>query len=206
MIVRTYLAVLAVVALLAGCTSFKRYLYEGGDRDSWQHPERVVQALEIRPGDRVADVGAGGGYFSFRLADAVGEHGTVYAADVDTGMTDYLRTRALAEGRTNMEIVAAEIDDPALPGQVDLIFLCNTYHHIDDPAAYFGGAARYLDEGGRIAIVEYARYGWFQALFGHYTPGDQIRAEMEDAGYRLEAEHRFLPRQSFLIFRAAPRS
>ena len=191
---------LLVAIAACGCTSFKRYLYEGGDRDSWQHPEEVLRALDIEPGDRIADIGAGGGYFAFRFADAVGPQGMVYAADIDRGMTDYLRERVQQEGRQNLIVVDADVDDPALPTQVDLLFLCNTYHHIDDPQRYFEDAARYLVEGGRLAVIDYKRYGWFQALFGHYTPADTLRAQIEDAGYGFQAEHRFLPRQSFLVF------
>ena len=73
------MALLALVALTS-CTSVKRWAYTRGDRDAWQHPEKVIAALEIVPGQRIADLGSGGGYFSFRLADAVGPDGVVYAA------------------------------------------------------------------------------------------------------------------------------
>ena len=72
--------------ITTGCAGLKRCAYEGFDRDDWQAPERVVEVLGIEPGDRIADVGAGGGYFTFRLADAVGAQGLVYAVDVDEGI------------------------------------------------------------------------------------------------------------------------
>src|SRR5262249_8042116 len=83
-------AVLLVVALSAGCTRMKRFAYEGFLRDRWQHPERVIASLGLQPGAAVADLGSGGGYFTFRLARAVGPTGKVYAADVDQDLNDYI--------------------------------------------------------------------------------------------------------------------
>ncbi len=195
---------LACFASSAGCTSFKRCMYERGNRDEWQQSERVIASLDIQPGDRVADLGAGGGYFTFRLADAVGESGVVYAVDVDSGMTEYLEKRAKEEGYANVAVVLAEFDDPTLPDRgVDLIFTSNTYHHIEERPAYFRNASKYLRPGGRIAIVEYTDGGGFHLFGGHKTDPDEIRAEMERAGYRLAAQHDYLSKQSFLVFEVA---
>jgi predicted methyltransferase len=193
-------AAFVALVLVLGCGPFKRFGYEGFGRDRWQQPERVVAALEIEPGARVADLGAGGGYFTGRLADAVGPTGVVYAIDVDPDMTAYLEEHA----RPNVKVVLAPYDDPALPEPVDLIFTCNTYHHIGARADYFRNARRHLAPGGRVAIVELARHGWLQRLFAHFTPPETIRAEMEAAGYRQTEEHGFLERQSFLVFELAP--
>ena len=131
------LALLFVTAL-PGCSAFKRFAYEGFDRDEWQQPERVLETLAIAPGMHVADVGAGGGYFTFRLADAVGESGRVYAVDVDDDMLDYLRERAAEEGYAQVEVVRGDFGDPLLSdGSIDLVFTSNTYHHLSDPVAYF---------------------------------------------------------------------
>jgi ubiquinone/menaquinone biosynthesis C-methylase UbiE len=181
-------------------------MYEGFGRDGWQDPERVVTSLEIESGDRVADLGAGGGYFTYRLADAVGETGHVYAVDVDPGMTEYLEERTREEGRTNVGVVLGRYEDPLLAERsVDLLFTCNTYHHIQDRVAYFDNVRRYLRPGGRVAIVEYEDKGWLQKIFSHNTPKETIREEMKAAGYRLDQEHDFLPRQSFLVFEIAER-
>jgi ubiquinone/menaquinone biosynthesis C-methylase UbiE len=196
---RTRLSVLAgLIAIIGiGCTSLKRLAYEGPGRDDWQQPERVIQALELEPGQFVADVGSGGGYFTFRLAAATGPDGTVYAVDIDRGLNDYVRKRAAREGLENVVVIQAAPDDPRIPaGGVDLIFTCNTYHHIDDRVAYFTRARRSLREGGRVAIIDYHdRHG--------ASPASVIRSEMEAAGYRLERQHDFLARQSFLVFATA---
>jgi ubiquinone/menaquinone biosynthesis C-methylase UbiE len=199
-VARPIVVACVLASLASGCANVKRFLYEGFGRDGWQRPEEVIRALEIQPGQRVADLGAGGGYFTFRLADALGAGGIVYAVDVDEDMIDYLRARTREEGRGNVEVVAARFDDPLLPEPVDVIFTCNTYHHIEDRPAYFARAARYLRPGGRIAIVELNGSGWFASLFGHYTAPDEIRDEMSNAGYRRIAAYDFLARQSFQIF------
>jgi predicted methyltransferase len=192
----------ALVALLValGCGPLERFGYEGFGRDRWQQPERVVAALAITPGARVADLAAGGGYFTGRLADAVGPTGVVYAIDVDPDMTAHLEEQP----PPNVKIVLAPQDDPKIPEPVDLLFTCNTYHHIRSRTDYFGNARRYLAPGGRVAIVELARRGWLQRIFAHFTPPETIRAEREAAGYRQTAEHGFLERQSFLLFEVAP--
>ncbi len=194
------LGTLTAILALGGCTCIKRCAYEGFGRDGWQQPERVIEALAIQPGDRVADLGAGGGYFTFRLADAVGEAGQVYAVDVDASMLEYLDGRIEREERRNVATVRAAYEDPKLPEPVDLIFTSNTYHHIQERAAYFERAQRYLKPGGRVAIVEYKPRGFFQRIFPHSTEGADIVSEMESAGYRLERDHDFLERQSFLVF------
>ncbi|MEW6271250.1 MAG: methyltransferase domain-containing protein [Thermodesulfobacteriota bacterium] len=192
---------LVMLSLCGGCTSVKRFGYEGFGRDDWQQPARVVETLRIEPGDRVADLGAGGGYFTFRLADAVGPDGVVYGVDVDPGMIAYLRDRAADEGYANVQVVEAASDDARLPaGAIDLLFTCNTYHHIPDQQAYFARAKQALAPGGRVAIVEYRDEGFFATLFGHATGEEAIERDMEAAGYRLEGRYDFLDRQSFLVF------
>lgn len=192
----------ALLAMLAsGCARAKRFAYEGFGRDGWQQPEKVIDSLGIRAGDRIADVGAGGGYFTFRLAEATGPEGRVYAVDVDRDMTEYLEERARDEGAENVEVILAQYHDPLLQeGGVDLVFTCNTYHHIQNRSDYFANVQKYLRTGGRVAIVEYVPEGWFQRIFPHSTSAEEIRREMEQAGYDLEQEHGFLSRQSFLVF------
>jgi predicted methyltransferase len=116
-------ALLAAALLVTGCAAWKRFSYEGFGRDDWQQPDEVLALLAIRPGDRVADLGAGGGYFTFRLAEAVGPGGRVYAVDIDDDMLAHLARRARETGAANVEIVRADADDPRLPdGEIDLLF------------------------------------------------------------------------------------
>lgn len=200
-------ALVALFALLVlpfeyGCGSFKRFAYEGIGRESWQHPEEVVRVLGIKPGETVADLGAGGGYFTFLLARAVGPRGKVYAVDVDPTMVDYLKARAAREGFANVEVVLADENDPRLQaGAVDLMFTCNTYHHLEERPAYFARLKQYLRPDGRIAIIDFeGQSSFFARVFGHATADTIVRHEMQSAGYTLEAAFDILPRQSFLVF------
>lgn len=194
-------AALAAFLVLAGCTTLKNYTYEGFGRDGWQQSEKVVQSLAIKPGDRIADLGSGSGYFTFRLSQAVGPAGKVYAVDVDEDMLEDFADRVKKDGYRNIEKILAKYDDPSLPESgVDLIFTSNVYHHIEARAAYFANAAKYLRPGGRVAIVDFNGRHWSAIFIGHYTPVEVIKNEMEEAGYRLEREFDFLDRQSFLIF------
>lgn len=191
----------AAVVLLAGCAQLKHCAYQGVNRDDWQQPQRVIAALNLRPGDRVADLGSGGGYFTFRLAEAVGPAGKVYAVDIDQDMVDLIAKRANQERISNIEPILAKPDDPFLPKtDIDLIFTSNTYHHIDKRIAYFANLRKYLRPDGRVAIIDFDRRSWLAGLFRHYTPSEFIKPEMEQAGYSLQQELGFLDRQSFLIF------
>jgi arsenite methyltransferase len=199
---RLFAALLISFLALASCTRLKQCAYEGIGRDDWQKPDEVIRALAIRPGDRVADLGSGGGYFTFRLANAVGPKGNIYAVDVDKGLNDALARRAGNEGRSNVEVVLAQADDPLLPSAVDLIFTSNTYHHLQNRERYFANLKKYLKPHGRIAIVEFNGAGWIESM-GHHTPKEVILSEMKAAGYALQQDHGFLPRQHFLIFSTA---
>ncbi len=192
---------LALLALglalpLAGCTTAKRFMYEGFGRDAWQQPERVVADLALAPGAKVADLGSGGGYFSFRLARAVGSSGRVYAVDVDAGMNEHVAEEAAEQGLANVTTVLAAADDPRLPERVDLVFTCNTYHHLSERVAYFTRVReRYLAPGARIAVLDFR-----PELTHRSTPRETIEQELTAAGFRLEKSFDDLERQHFLVF------
>jgi ubiquinone/menaquinone biosynthesis C-methylase UbiE len=128
----------------------------------------------------------------------------VYAVDVDPEMVSYLREQAQKREYRQVEAIQSQPQDPMLPEEgIDLIFLCNTYHHLQERSAYFAGAKKYLRPQGHVAIVELRREGWLQKLFGHATESTVIRSELEAVGYRLEAEYDYLPKQHFLVFSLA---
>lgn len=197
--------VLLFALAFAGCTTLKRCAYEGFNRDEWQRPGEVIRALDIKTGDHIADLGSGSGYFTFRLANAVGPNGKVFAVDIDPGLNAYIRDRALAEAYKNIEVILAKPDDPMLPPSgVDMIFSTNTYHFLENRSAYFASASKYLRPGGRIVIIDFNSRQWFDIFGSHYTPGDLIKSEMEKAGYSLQREFDLLPRQHFLVFSKNP--
>jgi predicted methyltransferase len=202
---RIAVLLIALGILGLGCSAFKRFGYEGFDRDEWQQPERVIEELAIEPGMQVADIGAGGGYFTFRLADAVGPTGRVYAVDVDEDMTTYLEERAREEGYENVTVILGEFGDPLLPdGSIQLVFTTNTYHHIENRIDYFRGLQRDLSADGRVAIVELSEGPWL--VPSHFTEPETIAQEMREAGYERTQSFDFIEKQSFQIFRPARES
>lgn len=161
-----------------------------------------MEVLAIEPGSKVADLGAGSGYFTFDLAQATGPGGVVYAVDIDPDMIALLDELSVEKGAKNVTTVLAEPNDPGLPdGEIDLVFTSNTYHHLDDPQQYFARLKTDLSPSARVAILDLRPdAGWFQRWFGHATEAEQIRTEMAAAGYSLENEQDFIERQNFLIF------
>jgi len=185
----------------SGCSGLMLEHLYSSSRDVWQQPDAVIQSLSIPPDARVADLGAGGGYFTFRLAEAVGPQGRVYAVDIDRDDLQDIAQRAPKQGFANVTVVQASEADPRLPeSSVDLIFTCNTVHHLENRVDYFRSAGHYLRQDGRIAIIDYLPIG-FAWLFGHGTAKEQIRREMGAAGYYLTDEFDYLPKQHFQVFR-----
>jgi 2-polyprenyl-3-methyl-5-hydroxy-6-metoxy-1,4-benzoquinol methylase len=168
-------------------------------RDTWQMPTRVIDALALASGMKVADIGAGTGYFSMRLAKTPGV--SVYAVDIEPKMVDYLKQRAASEHVTNVIAVLASATSPNLPEPVDVILVVDTYHHLPNRPSYFRDLRKSLKPGGRIAIVDFRKDApEGPPVHFRFTP-QQIQVEMQQAGYQLAAPHDFLPRQHFLIFR-----
>jgi arsenite methyltransferase len=191
---------LCLICLIAfsGCGSIKRFFWESPGRDDWQDPEEVVAALELEPGDQVADLGSGGGYFTFPMAEAVGESGRVYAVDVEESLLAYIAKEAEKRGLPQIETVLAPEDGLGLPdASVDLIFLSNVFHHLPDPTDYFRRARPILRSGGRIAVIDFSGGGFLRS---HATPADEVREHFEAAGYSLATQYEFLERQNFQIF------
>jgi ubiquinone/menaquinone biosynthesis C-methylase UbiE len=178
------------------------HLFESPDREAWQRPGQVVSALLLTPGQKVADIGAGSGYFSRRFAREVGGEGTVWAVDIEPGMLRYIQKTARQEGLRNVVTILAAADDPMLPpGQSDLIFICNTLHHIQDRVRYLGLLRQLMSPTGRLVVVDYFKeelpVGPPSAL---KLSREAVIAEASAAGFNLKTEHLFLPYQYFLVF------
>ena len=171
-------------------------------RDAWQQPDRVIEALGLKRGQTVADIGAGTGYFTIRLAKSEAAP-KVYAVDIEPSMVSYVSERAAQDKLNNVVAVQAAADTPNLPETVDLVLIVDTFHHIGGREVYFRKLATSLKPGGRVAIVDFrpdSPEGPPKEF--RFTP-EQIKSEMSKAGYTLAAQHDFLPRQHFLIFALA---
>jgi arsenite methyltransferase len=184
----------------SGCTTLAYQHMNDASRDAWQKPKEVVEKLDITPGSRVADLGAGGGYFTWHLARAAGPQGRVYAVDIDETGLNIIRKDMQARHITNVVPVLAEPTDAKLPEPVDLVFSCDTYHHMDDRVAYFKSLAQYLKADGQVAILDFHPHGFFSGLLGHGTAAEEVRREMESAGYRRTADFDMIDGQHFQIF------
>lgn len=168
-------------------------------RDAWQMPDQVIAALHLKQGQTVADIGAGTGYFTVRLAKSDASP-RVYAVDIEPSMVKYLQKRAAKEGLNNILPVQASPDEPNLPEPVDLVLIVNTYHHIGDREAYFRRLATSVKPGGQVAIIDFKKDSPEGPPREFRFPPDRFITEMGRAGYKLTVRHRFLPRQEFLIF------
>lgn len=175
---------------------------ENPERDEWQQPARVVESLRLQPGQSVADIGAGSGYFTVRMAREVGEKGKVFAVDIDRGLIDHLAKRGREEKLPQLIPVLAEPDDPKLAAaSVDLVFICNVIHHVENRGEYYSKLKRALTADGRLAIVDFYKR---ELPVG---PGVEMKiakedmiAELRAAGFELKEEFDYLPYQYFLVF------
>ncbi|HYL25869.1 MAG TPA: class I SAM-dependent methyltransferase [Burkholderiales bacterium] len=178
------------------------HVFDDPQRDAWQKPHEVIRALALKSDARVADIGAGTGYFAARLASML-KTGRVYAVDVEPDMVKYLGERARRDGLANMIAVQGAPDSPRLPEKVELALFVDVYHHIDDRWHYFRGLRKSLNPGGRVAIIDFQLDSPEGPPAAARIAPERVKAEMKQAGYVLLAEHAFLPRQYFLVFRGA---
>jgi arsenite methyltransferase len=175
---------------------------EDPKRDAYQKPQEVLTALDIKPGEIIADIGAGSGYFTFRLARHVSERGTVYAVDVSPDMILHIN-RAIRDLKvTNVFSILAEPDDPLLPvTSVDRFFFSDSWHHIENQTKYLSLMKKMLKPNGEVVMID------FDKKETPVGPPLEMRIAREDLikqmtsnGFRLAKEHTFLPYQYFLIF------
>jgi predicted methyltransferase len=178
------------------------HVFDDPARDAWQKPHEVIQALALKTDAVVADIGAGTGYFAVRLANMV-KDGRVYAVDLEPQMVKHLAERAKREGRANMLAVQGAAQSPQLPAKVDLALFVDVYHHVDARERYFRDLRKSLNPGGRVAIIDFRLDSPDGPPRAARISPEQVKAEMKQAGYALVAEHGFLPRQYFLVFRPA---
>ena len=172
--------------------------FEDPSRDAWQLPDSIVVTLIDRDDLVVGDIGSATGYFPARFARRL-PNGMVFGADIEPEMVFFLNDRARREGLQNLISILASPDDPHFPRPVDLVFICNTYHHIDERIGYFERLKQQLAPGARIVIVDYRVDS--QRGPPHKLEHGRVEREMREAGYRLDASYDFLPEQYFLVFR-----
>jgi ubiquinone/menaquinone biosynthesis C-methylase UbiE len=184
-------------------------ILEGPDRDEWQQPDRIMDALLIADGSKVADIGAGGGWFTIRLAHRVGPNGVVYAEDIQPEMLDSIRRRVSDQRLTSppmgsVQLTLGTTDDPRLPPGLNAALMVDTYPQISagERVVFLKNVARSLAPNGRLGIVDFKTDGAGgpgPALDERLAP-DVVRRDAAQAGLRLLKEETFLRYQYLLIF------
>jgi ubiquinone/menaquinone biosynthesis C-methylase UbiE len=177
-------------------------MLEDPKRDDYQKPREVLTALAIKPGEVIADIGAGSGYFTFRLAHHVGDRGKIYAVDVSPDMILHLNRRIRELKAMNVTSILADPDDPLLAeGSIDRFFFSDSWHHIENQTKYLSAIKKMLRPSGEIIMIDFHKK---ELPVG---PPMQLKIAREDLirqmgsnGFRLTKEHTFLPYQYFLIF------
>lgn len=183
-------------------------MLERESRDAMQHPEKIMSALAIQPGEVVADIGAGSGYFTVRAAAAVGGKGRVIATDIRQQMLDFIDARLQQGAVTNVELLKVQPDDPGLPaGEVDTVLMVDVMHYVKDRAGYASRLRPALAPGGRVVIIDF-RYDpeaerEFAPRPDQQVPRATLDQEMADAGFEVAESFDFLPEQYFVIYRVA---
>ncbi len=173
-------------------------------RRAHQKPNEVMSALRLKKGEVIADIGAGSGYFAFRLARHVGDTGRVYAVDVSSEMIAHLNRRIRDLKMKNVVTILSASDDPLLAhATIDRFFICDTWHHIENHDRYLGLLNKMLKPRGQVVMIDFKKV---ETPVGPpiemRIDRDDVVKEMETNGFRLEAEHMFLPYQYFLVFKA----
>jgi ubiquinone/menaquinone biosynthesis C-methylase UbiE len=166
-------------------------------------PDQIIEAIALTPGQSIADIGAGGGYFSLRFAERVGNEGKVYAVDANQEFLEFIKDSAKEKQLHNVITIVATEDRLDIPEKnLDYIFMRNITHHISNRVTYFAHLKNFLKPDGTVIIIEYkpTKSFSFRGLFKHHVPQEIIRREMEEAGYVLKKEFDFLPEQHFTMY------
>lgn len=177
-------------------------MLEDPERDAYQKPHEVIQALGLQEGEVIADIGAGSGYFTFRLSRHVGDSGRVYAVDIQPEMIRHISRRARDLQITNVVPVLADPDDPLLPEDLfDRIFICNTWHHIEKQDQYLRLLRKALKPGGQIVMIDFKKEELpVGPPLEMKIKREDLVDQMQSSGFQLQSENTFLPYQYFLIF------
>jgi SAM-dependent methyltransferase len=183
----------------AGADEWAR-IFDDPERDAWQRPHQVIEALRLSSNAVVADIGAGTGYFTVRIARMI-PAGHVVAEDIEPDMIKYVSQRIKRENLPNVTPLLGQPDDPRLPVPVDLALVVDTYHHIDGRQAYFRRLQGHLKPAGEVAIIDFTKDSPIGPPPAERLAADDVKKEMAQAGYALAAEHTFLPNQYFLVFK-----
>ncbi len=170
-------------------------------RDAYQKPEEVMQALRLRQGEVVADIGAGAGYFSIRLAEGVGPNGHVYAVDISADAIRALNQRIYEARLQNISTILAVPANPLLPRPVDRFVFVNVWHHVEDQSGYLNLMKKMLRPGGQIVMIDFHKRDLpVGPPVAEKIAREDLVTQLQTHGFRIREEHAFLPYQYFIVF------
>jgi ubiquinone/menaquinone biosynthesis C-methylase UbiE len=170
-------------------------------RDEWQQPGRIMDSVGVKAGMKIGEIGAGEGYFTFKLANRVGKDGLIYANDISDTKLNKLREHIQHRNITNVQTVKGKEDDPLFPDTgLEIIIMVYVFHDLSDPVAVMKNTKKYLRSGGAVVIVDRDpdRYGRWHS---HFISKDEIVKSVEQAGYSILKILSFLPRDNIYICR-----
>jgi predicted methyltransferase len=179
---------------------------ERGEREAEEAPSRALRLLKVAPGEVVADVGAGSGYFTERLAGLVGQTGRVYATDIQQGMLDLLGARVSRAKLENVTLILSDPADPKLPpNAIDMVLMVDVYHELGEPQTVLGHIRTALKPSGRLVLIEYkGEDPSIPIIPSHKMTVAQAKLEVEHDGFVLASADSSLPRQHVLTFVKKP--
>jgi predicted methyltransferase len=179
---------------------------ERGEREAEEAPSRALRLLKVAPGEVVADVGAGSGYFTERLAGLVGQTGRVYATDIQQGMLDLLGARVSRAKLENVTLILSDPADPKLPpNAIDMVLMVDVYHELGEPQTVLGHIRTALKPSGRLVLIEYkGEDPSIPIIPSHKMTVAQAKLEVEHEGFVLASADSSLPRQHVLTFVKKP--
>lgn len=170
-------------------------------RDAWQKPDEVIDALRIESGQTVADIGAGAGYFTPRLAQAVGPQGMVYATETQADLVLLLIKKTTEAGLANVKVIKSLPQDPQLPfGSVDLALVCNNMSRTDYVYAFFDFLRHGMKPKGRVAVIDWKMDSKMGPPKEFRRSANEVKGVMEGLGFRMIKEYDFLKHQYFMVF------
>ena len=170
------------------------------DRETWQPPEKIMDAVGVKPGMKIGEAGAGRGYFTFPLSGRVGAGGVVFANDISTSSLDTIRSRASAEGIDNIRIVVGAVEDPLFPEKdLDMVVMVYVLHMLETPVEFMKNLRKYIGADGTLVVIE-RNAAHERAHYPSFMTRGQVLETMEDIGYELVRTETFLPRDTIFIY------
>ncbi len=165
-------------------------------------PLEIIENIDIKKDGVIADIGSGGGYFTFKFSNEVGKNGKVYSIDTDQKSLGYINDKSKNIKFNNISTILVDETGLIIPEKVDIAFLRNVFHHLPQQVEYFKNIKQFMKKDGKIVIIEHKKSGFnFVSIFGHNTPEGVITDTMDQAGYTLHKKLDILPNQSFAIFK-----